>query len=649
MNSGAPESINMKKRRAKLLSGILILTFLNVHWSLTNGQQMQRIDSMERLLDSIGPEHKAEILKELAWAYHSINPEKGIRYGLEGLNLSRTLKLKKGESEVLMNIGICNYTLNHYEQAISYFLQSLKIKEELNDKNGIAAIYNNLGNIYRDMGNNAAARESYQKTFEISTKTLNRRVAATALSNLAIICRQEQDFNKALEYNFQALELRKEVDDQRGISASLDNLAVIYADSANPGRNLKKALDFVHQALYIKAKMGDLYGMSQALINIGQMNVELCSFHEADRYFGQALQTAREIKATSVEIACYHHMSNLYALQGNYRKALDYHLRYSKLNDSLFTIESSRKIAEMQVKYETGKKEQENELLKKESNIQLLQINRQRNLRNFFILLGIMILGLAVAMYSLYLIKRKANRQLEEKNRQLAVLNATKDRFFSIIAHDLKNPFGTLLSVSSHLNDRFHEIDNDQKMRIIKLIHNSAACTHDLVENLLEWSVSQTGSVPLVPESIKLRSIVIDCIDLMRLNADKKKLSLNMEIPDDVVVKADRNMLSTVLRNLLTNAIKFSTKPGMITIRSLVSGTMIEVLIKDEGVGMNSEQLERLFRIDVTPPDSGIPGEKGTGLGLILCREFIEKNGGEIRAVSEPGKGSTFIFTLPHG
>jgi signal transduction histidine kinase len=346
-------------------------------------------------------------------------------------------------------------------------------------------------------------------------------------------------------------------------------------------------------------------------------------------------------------MAAYAHLSYYYEKAGNYKSALQYQILYTNIMDSVYIEENKQQIAEMMVRYETESKERENELLRQQSEIQALQISRQRNIRNSFVILALVLLLLAVTLYSRYRIKRRTSILLEEKNRQLALLNASRDKFYRIIAHDLKNPFSTLMQVSEKLQDQFHNLDNEQKLRIISLIKQSTVYTHELLANLLQWSVLQTGEMKLEPGVTDLSVITHEAMDLLGLHADKKEIRLISEIPEGTEVYADRNMVATVMRNLISNAIKYSDRPGQVRVFCEVQDGIIQVMIKDEGIGISPDDIEKLFRIDVNTSTIGRSKEKGTGLGLILSKEFIEKNGGRIWVESEPSRGSLFIFTLP--
>lgn len=238
-------------------------------------------------------------------------------------------------------------------------------------------------------------------------------------------------------------------------------------------------------------------------------------------------------------------------------------------------------------------------------------------------------------------------KSLEKANIELNELNATKDKFFSIIAHDLKNPLGNFRDVSRLLTESYHELTEDDKLEFLHLMKDSSRNIYMLLENLLDWSQAQRGGLQFDPIECNLKIIADTAIQLLQLSADNKNIKLENGIEDSIFVKADTNLIMTVVRNLISNAIKFTPKDGVISLNTLVENDSIVFSVKDSGVGMTKEILEKLFRIDINVTSLGTSHEKGTGLGLILCKEFIEKHGEKIWVESEIGKGSTFSFTLP--
>jgi len=239
------------------------------------------------------------------------------------------------------------------------------------------------------------------------------------------------------------------------------------------------------------------------------------------------------------------------------------------------------------------------------------------------------------------------NETLTSKNETLNELNATKDKFFGIIAHDLKNPFNSMLGFSNMLNENFDTYDTTEQKKFLSLIHISIQNTYNLLDNLLLWSQSQKGIIDFKSEKTNLFLLANDSISLLNQSAEKKSISLINQIPENIFVKADRNMVSVIIRNLISNAIKFTSKGGEIILKAENKEQFTEVEVKDTGVGIAKEVQSKLFDISKNTSTHGTENETGTGLGLILCKEFAEKNNGKIWVDSELGKGSSFKFTIP--
>lgn len=241
-----------------------------------------------------------------------------------------------------------------------------------------------------------------------------------------------------------------------------------------------------------------------------------------------------------------------------------------------------------------------------------------------------------------------AENKISAQRDNLEKLNAAKDKFFSIIAHDLKNPFSVLLSVTTSLSEGFDDLSETDKNMSINRINKSVNLLYNLLENLLQWSMSQTGRLKYSPEKNDLYLLVFHNISLLKMNAEKRNIKIKNNLKEGLSVFVDTDMINTVIRNLVSNAIKFNVDGGTIEINALQKNNMIEIEIKDSGIGLTDEDIGKLFRIDVKNTSIGSRNkEKGTGIGLIICKEFIKKNGGQIRVTSEKGKGSNFCFTVP--
>ena len=244
-------------------------------------------------------------------------------------------------------------------------------------------------------------------------------------------------------------------------------------------------------------------------------------------------------------------------------------------------------------------------------------------------------------------ISEERGRKLEELNKELRLLNASKDKLFSIIAHDLKSPFTSILGFSELSLEQLQQKDLERAEKSIEHGISSVNRTLNLLENLLAWAKSQNGQIDFTPVQLDIEPFIKDAVKSLEPSANLKKIKLEYTPSAKITVKADKNMLQTILRNLVSNAIKFTGLGGEVRIISTSEGNHVKITITDTGVGMDEETLKSLFTLESNKSTHGTAMEMGSGLGLVLCKEFVEVHGGEIVAESKPGKGSRFSFTLP--
>ena len=286
-------------------------------------------------------------------------------------------------------------------------------------------------------------------------------------------------------------------------------------------------------------------------------------------------------------------------------------------------------------------------IMKNENIVGLLQLNDKEKgaftleLINFYEGIGLYI-GTA-------LMRKQAEQEIKLKNEQLEKLNAEKDKFFSIIAHDLRSPFNSFLGFTHILAEKTETLSSQEIQDMAVLMKNSATNLYSLLENLLEWSKLQRGMISFAPAVFELGPAVSRSMTLVTESANKKELEIICRIPQDLHVFADEQMVETVIRNMVSNAIKFTNRGGKISIMAMpVDERFIEISVKDTGIGINHEMESKIFSLNGQTGRKGTNGEPSTGLGLIICKEFVEKQGGKIWLESEEGKGSTFFFSLPY-
>lgn len=664
---------------------IFILTlFANSLFAQTN------IDSLEALLPQKKELEKVRLLNDLSYAYWGVNPDKGIEYANKALEIATQMDSKKDIAEAIGNVAINHWAKSEFNLALENDLKALKIYEEINDLEGISVICTNLGTVYLDLFDYENALKYDFKSLKISQEQGLNDVYILTLSNLSSIYLEQKNYAKALEYIQEAIEFSEKHNIKVNLASQLTTLGEVYKLQ----EDYNKALTSYKKALYIFKKDKNNYGTAISLYNIGDTEYHLKNYTSASNYFEEsltlsqkindqvgillanksigevhkqqkkynaakyhydiALQWANKLNSNEDKLGIYKNYAELYKAMGEFEKALQYLENYNVLKDSINSKNSSNQIAEMQTKYESEKKDKENELLRQNSEIQTLAIAKQTSLSNTFIGVSILVILLIIILLSRFAIKKKANLQLVHKNEvistqrdELKQINSTKDKFFSIISHDLRSPFSNILGFTNLLAEDYDTFDEAEKKDIIIQLNKSAKTTFDLLANLLTWSQTQTGQIEINKENLNLKELVENTITPYQCNAIQKDIEIITNIPPNITIEIDRNTSYVFIGNLINNAIKFTPKGGTITINTQENKDTIELNIIDSGVGMTSEKIEKLFKIEEHISTKGTNDEEGTGLGLILSQEFIHKNGGNISVTSELGKGSKFIISLP--
>ena len=332
------------------------------------------------------------------------------------------------------------------------------------------------------------------------------------------------------------------------------------------------------------------------------------------------------------------------------------------LNDSIFNTTKNNQIQELNAKFNYEKKQKENEILIQKNKLIELKVNQLNEQIIFLLIIAILISVLSYILYRRNKSKFRINKLLQEKNeqielqnRELKEANSTKDKFFSIIAHDLKSPFAGFLGLTKIMAEEIQNLTLTEMHDFSKIMKISADNLYKLLENLLEWARMQRGVTNFIPDIFQLQLIVRMVLEVQEEVANQKDIELVVKIPEDIKISVDLSMFNTILRNLISNAIKFTPRGGKVEIGTIIepsedfklSAGSISIYVKDSGIGMSQDTIDKLFKLDQKISHPGTEGEPSSGLGLLLCKEFVDKHNGEIRVESEAGKGSTFYINLP--
>jgi signal transduction histidine kinase len=450
---------------------------------------------------------------------------------------------------------------------------------------------------------------------------------------------------KALEYNEKANHLAILKKDTTMIIDVANNFGTIAYEQ----KDLAKSLGYYEKALKLYQAIDDRKGIAMAYNNIGLVYLDKYEYEKSIGYFKKALSLATDLRMHTLVGDVYSNLTIYYEQIKDYKNAFFCYDRFNAIYDSLAGEKKNKMIYQIQAKYKLGKNTRELEALKLKNQSQLDAIDSAKSIQVYLVAIAILVILLMIATF--YLLHKEKNlaSKLKDKTTELRELNASKDKFFSIIAHDLKNPFNVLVSYTGILKTDLELFSQEQLKQIISDLNEASENGYNLLQNLLLWTRSQTNRIHVLKSNFVLDTIFKDVKALAELNLIDKEQTLLMEVDPDLVVFADKDMIAVIMRNLVFNAIKFSPKGSEIRVKAYCTALTVRVDVIDSGIGISKENIKKLFAIDKNTMTQGTEGEVGSGLGLVLCKEFVEKNDGQIRVESKLGKGSVFSFFIPVG
>lgn len=554
-----------------------------------------------------------------------------------------------------LSLGNAYYELGDFSEAYYFYMQSLNAYEQAGNRVGIAQMENNLGIVAHEMGKLDEAEIHYFKAYEIHLEDESISDQCRSLNNIGLILYDRKMLDSALVIFTKGIELLNEnpefsETDRYILSGLYNNMALVYSDL----KEYKKALDMLQIGLVLAKDTEDLYSIGSVYTNLGSIYGKMNRQDSALYYLHRALKMAKSMKYKHLELEVYNELSGLHAGLGSYASAYNWRLRYDTVYKDLFNENQSQEIARIRGLYEQQIKDREIEQLHTETQV-------QKTLNKVFIGFIVIIVGLVIIITVNLRSKKKTNQILAEKNIQLSgameklsvsgeeleSLNRSKDRIFSVVAHDLRNPVAAVTGFSELLYENFEEFSTDTQKEYLLQIVQGTQRIQNLLENLLVWARSQMKAIKFEPEILKMKDLLDECVRQLNANLDHKKITCQVKVTDKCVVYADKEMILTVFRNLIINAIKFSFPGGRIWLSSESSPEGCSISVVDEGIGILPEIQAKLFDPNEGLSSPGTSGEAGSGLGLIICHEFLEKNGGSISVESKAGNGSTFIVNLP--
>jgi len=598
--------------------------------------------------------------------YNSKEPIKALPYAISLTRLAEKVKIEKFLAASYNQLGITYYFLGNTNQAAELFLKVLKVNEKNSDSLGISRSLNNIGLAYHDEKAYSKSLEYYKQSLDIKLKIKDYTTLWTTYMNIGLSYSSLNEYDNALNNYFSGLDAWKILKEEKNESYAsiMSEIGILYEIT----NSLDKADKFLNEAVTYFEKSKTSYRVANTLLHLAIVNRKKGNNVIAQNYLNQSLKLINESGAFPILPDYYLELSNIEESKGNIQKAFDYYKKQQVLKDSLNKEQNLKEMNQMQEMYKIEKQEAETIALKKE-----IELGEEKLIRNKIVTIGVIVLLILVLVFSIYLLKNlnrwkiannklrdqqniisNANEALQQQKDELQILanelkrlNADKDRFMSILGHDLKSPFNTFLGLSEILTENIHVFGIAEIEDIVITLNKTARSTYNLLEDILLWTRSQSGKIPFKPRDLKLTDICKDIFEILNPVANAKNISINYKVADEIIIYADPDMLKTVLRNLVSNAIKFTNNNGSINIKTGHTDSILTISVSDNGIGIGPDNLTKLFKNSEIFTTPGTANETGTGLGLLLCKEFVEKHGGKIWVESEFGKGSEFKFTLP--
>jgi signal transduction histidine kinase len=671
---------------------LLIFSLGFLALSLTLKAQENSIDSLQNRLNSdLSDSLRIRTLLRLANAYQSIDLKKSFETADKAVQLAESKNLLWAKELAYFSLARFHSTSGDFRSSAKYNDLALNLSFQLKDTTNMAYCYNNLGLNYSNFGKYDEAYFYYTQSYNLAVKKKDSTGMAISLHNMANVFKELGQYDRALDYLKHTQKISDLIKDREGKAYNYDEIGDIFRkkglyDSAvsalklslKVARQLKlnpsdletetlikvaktylekndnaKALAYYDTAFALYKKTENEFGLAQVDLGRAIVFLKQNQFTQAQALMERSAATAKQTNSWSLEIHCYENLANLFEKQGDYKKSLNYYRQYKELEDSLFSQGMQAKLLQDQVRFETASKDDLIKSLTKSAELRGGELKKQEVVRN------ILVVAVALTGLLLFTVYRSGQRRIQlnklliqhqdeikRRSKELEQLNEVKDKFFSIISHDLRSPMNALSAILDLMDQ--DRIKPEEFSRLNKELRRQFSHTKTLINNLLDWALLQMDKLKIQPEKFNLKNLVDENFKMLA-SLHLKETNMINQVAGHFSGFGDLNMVNLIVRNLVLNGIKFTENGGTIEVDCKEENNELIVSVKDNGIGITPEVQKMLFEKTSGYTTRGTANEKGTGLGLILCKEFVEKNGGRIWLESEMGKGSTFYFTLKKG
>ena len=606
-------------------------------------QDQREADSLIYVIENtkVPDSAKFEILRRIA--FQSTRPGEMAKYAEQLIELatkhSDYVWLHRGH----LQKGNALKFQGDFDLAIAEYFKSAEMAQKGNYQAGIGGAFLSIAGVYGDMGDHLKGIKYKRKAISILRDATDSLNLAAALLNTGYEYYRIANYDSALFFYDESGQIYERKNFLIGKAYNLGNFGLVYAKTGDS----EKARQYLSEAIQILSGLGDSYAITEFQIEMADIYLQKQDVSNAEKLLFEALAYAEADGLQERVRDASLRLSELYLELSDHQKAYTFLRQYLTYRDSINNEEVIRKMADLRTEFEVGQKQAEVDLLRAEA-------SNQRIILIAVVTVLVLVIVLVYVLFKLYKLRNRAMKISRERRRiiasqrdRLEELNETKDKFFSIISHDIRGPVGNFHGFVRLIELSVESGDTDDLVEISRMLDKSSIELSALLDNLLHWAMSQQGKFPNKPEKLDLASLCNENLSMIENMAAAKQIILTKSLPNELEVFADKNSVSTVIRNLLSNALKFTKKGGAVELSLHAEGGMSVVTVSDSGVGIPAEKMETLFGFEAGRSNWGTGGEKGVGLGLNLVKEFVDMNKGRIEVESKEGVGTTFKVYLP--
>ena len=628
--------------------------------------------------------------------YDHGNYDSALTYFKYAGKIADSFNIEPVKSTSLYYIGKYNETKGNFEEAKNYYNQALEISRRNKDYRQLALILPSRGKNYLSEGKLNLALQCYMEAFQLSEQLNDKLLYAETSSHLGGLYLQMEQYDKALEYDKKALTWRNNMNNPEGIAKSYNNIGKAYIELKQPDsafyyfnesltfcekinykkgiiksltnigkiyfvqEKYNKAIEYLTKAYTISLEAGYNIGVAESSLALANIYKNSHQTNKAIEYYLLSLSKVKTTNYDEIKEGIYKGLFACYSSIADYKSALENHILLLETEMKLLNVENKRQLALLNIAFDSERKDKDNEVLRTDNEVKELLIKR----KNILMWLIIVALGFTIVLclniYNRLYANKKANKLLGElnqkitkQNNELAKLNkdlenanSEKDKLFTIISHELRNPLYWFQNLAEVLSKKYKEMSEDKIQKSLSALDESAKNAFHLMDNLLQWSRSKLNRIHPKKSAHTLVDLISDTIEMYQTIMTHKELEFDNGVSSDIMVYADADLLCCVIRNLISNAIKYTPMHGSISINCSKENELITIVVSDSGSGIPDLSINKIFN-DYPISMPGLLQEKGSGLGLKLCKDFVELNGGKIWAKSNKDLGTRFFFTVP--